>query len=134
MDAKEAIEEIVLRILKLIIVGHTGQNNFKSFENCLDEMNCILFNIYDLNLWKHTIDYLINLQVLSFFSFLLFTADYGVQFLYVLFWGGAVLMTLYVVLYFGNEYVDQPRLVQVQAKDKNVWLETPTDSDYDRWV
>jgi len=24
------------------------------------------------------------------------------------------------VLYFGNEYVDQPRLVQVQAKDKNV--------------
>ena len=30
-------------------------------------------------------------------------------------------------------YVDQPRLVQVQAKDKNVWLETPTDSQ-DSWV
>ena len=52
--------------------------------------------------------------------YLFFAADYGVQFLYVLFWGGAVLMTLYVVMYFGTEYVDQPRLVQVQAKDKNV--------------
>ena len=50
----------------------------------------------------------------------LVAAEYGVQFLYVLFWGGAVLTTLYVVQYFGNEYVDQPRLVQVQAKDKNV--------------
>ena len=63
----------------------------------------------------------------------LVAADYGVQFLYVLFWGGAVLTTLYVVQYFGNEYVDQPRLVQVQAKDKNVWLETPPDSKYN-WV
>nr|XP_058967684.1 phosphatidylinositol-3-phosphatase SAC1-like [Pocillopora verrucosa] len=53
-------------------------------------------------------------------SVLIPSTDYGVQFLYVLFWGGAVMMTLYVVLYFGNEYVDQPRLVQVQAKDKNV--------------
>ena len=63
----------------------------------------------------------------------LVAAEYGVQFLYVLFWGGAVLMTLYIVLYFGNEYVDQPRLVQVQAKDKNVWLETPPDSQ-SSWV
>ena len=29
--------------------------------------------------------------------FLLFAADYGVQFLYVLFWGAAVMVTLYVV-------------------------------------
>ena len=65
-----------------------------------------------LQLW-HSCDVIISL---SFFL----AADYGVQFLYVLFWGGAVMMTLYVVLYFGNEYVDQPRLVQVQAKDKNV--------------
>lgn len=42
------------------------------------------------------------------------------------------MMTLYVVLYFGNEYVDQPRLVQVQAKDKNVWLET--DAEFYKWV
>ena len=62
---------------------------------------------------RHSCDVIISL---SFFL----AADYGVQFLYVLFWGGAVMMTLYVVLYFGNEYVDQPRLVQVQAKDKNV--------------
>ena len=60
------------------------------------------------------------------------SADYGVQFLYVLFWGAAVMMTLYVVLYFGNEYVDQPRLVQIQAKDKNVWLET--DAEFYKWV
>ncbi|XP_073234289.1 phosphatidylinositol-3-phosphatase SAC1-like isoform X1 [Porites lutea] len=53
-------------------------------------------------------------------SVLIPSTDYGVQFLYVLFWGAAVMVTLYVVLYFGNEYVDQPRLVHVQAKDKNV--------------
>ncbi|XP_068694937.1 phosphatidylinositol-3-phosphatase SAC1-like isoform X1 [Montipora foliosa] len=53
-------------------------------------------------------------------SVLIPSTDYGVQFLYVLFWGAAVMVTLYVVLYFGNEYVDQPRLVQVQLKDKNV--------------
>lgn len=65
-------------------------------------------------------------------SFPLLAADYGVQFLYVLFWGAAVLVTLYVVLYFGNEYVNQPRLVQVQAKDKNVWLEV--DPHPYKWV
>ena len=64
--------------------------------------------------------------------FFLFAADYGVQFLYVLFWGAAVMVTMYVVLYFGNEYVDQPRLVHVQSKDKNVWLET--DSQFYKWV
>ena len=64
--------------------------------------------------------------------FLLFAADYGVQFLYVLFWGAAVMVTLYVVLYFGNEYVDHPRLVHVQAKDKNVWLEN--QSKLYNWV
>lgn len=54
------------------------------------------------------------------------------QFLYVLFWGAAVLVTLYIVLYFGNEYVNQPRLVQVQTKDKNVWLEM--HSHHYKWV
>ncbi|KAK2560828.1 Phosphatidylinositol-3-phosphatase SAC1-B [Acropora cervicornis] len=53
-------------------------------------------------------------------SALIPSTDYVVQFLYVLFWGAAVLVTLYVVSYFGNEYVNQPRLVQVQTKDKNV--------------
>lgn len=41
MAAKEAIEEIVLRILKPIIVGLSGQSNFKSFENCSDDIELL---------------------------------------------------------------------------------------------
>ncbi|XP_074618210.1 phosphatidylinositol-3-phosphatase SAC1-like isoform X1 [Acropora palmata] len=72
--------------------------------------------------WRFIFLPLILLLGFSMFiiSALIPSTDYVVQFLYVLFWGAAVLVTLYVVLYFGNEYVNQPRLVQVQTKDKNV--------------
>ena len=50
----------------------------------------------------------------------LILADPGFQFLYVLFWGSAVVFTLSVVFYYGHEFVDEPKLVHKRAKDKNV--------------
>ena len=51
--------------------------------------------------------------------FFLVLADPGYQFLYVLFWGAAVGVTLSVVFYYGNEFVDEPKLVH-RIKDKDV--------------
>ncbi|XP_031560293.1 phosphatidylinositide phosphatase SAC1-like [Actinia tenebrosa] len=53
-------------------------------------------------------------------SLIIPSTDYGVQFLYVVFWGAAVLLTLYVVVFFGYEFVDKPKLVQTVSKDKHV--------------
>ncbi|KAK3698605.1 hypothetical protein QZH41_014585 [Actinostola sp. cb2023] len=53
-------------------------------------------------------------------SLILPSTDYGIQFLYVLFWGAAVLLTLYIVVFFGTEFVDQPKLLQSSVKDKHV--------------
>ncbi|EDO36706.1 predicted protein [Nematostella vectensis] len=72
--------------------------------------------------WRYMMLPLILLFGFSMFiiSVLIPSTDYGIQFLYILFWGAAVLFTLYVVMFFGTEYVDQPKLVQTQLKDKNV--------------
>ncbi|KXJ14652.1 Phosphatidylinositide phosphatase SAC1-B [Exaiptasia diaphana] len=54
-------------------------------------------------------------------SLILPSTEYGIQFLYVLFWGAAVFMTLYIVVFFGTEFVDQPKLLQPKdTKDKHV--------------
>lgn len=52
--------------------------------------------------------------------FFVVSADPGFQFLYVLFWGSAVVFTLSVVFYYGQEFVDEPKLVHKKIKDKNV--------------
>ena len=40
------------------------------------------------------------------------------QIMYVLFWGFATLCTLGIMLYFGKELVNTPKLVQVKSKDE----------------
>eukprot|EP00112_Aurelia_sp_Birch-Aquarium-sp1_P022960 Seg666.6 transcript_id=Seg666.6/GoldUCD/mRNA.D3Y31 product="Phosphatidylinositide phosphatase SAC1-B" protein_id=Seg666.6/GoldUCD/D3Y31 len=45
-------------------------------------------------------------------SLLIPSTDFGLQLLYILFWGLSCLVTLYFVVYFGMEYVDRPRLAQ----------------------
>ena len=57
----------------------------------------------------------VTLNMKTFFS-----ADPGFQFIYVLFWGAAVVFTLSVVFYYGHEFVNEPLLVHKRLKDKNV--------------
>jgi len=45
-------------------------------------------------------------------SLLIPSADFGLQLMYVLFWGVSCFITLYFVVSFGTEFVDKPRLTQ----------------------
>eukprot|EP00794_Sanderia_malayensis_P018849 gene18849-20747_t len=45
-------------------------------------------------------------------SLLIPSTDFGLQLVYVLFWGISCIVTLYFVVSFGTEYVDKPRLAQ----------------------
>ncbi|XP_046842315.1 phosphatidylinositol-3-phosphatase SAC1-like isoform X2 [Xenia sp. Carnegie-2017] len=53
-------------------------------------------------------------------SAMISTTDPGFQFMYVLFWGLAVVFTLSIIFYYGKEFVDEPKLVHKPIKDKNV--------------
>ncbi|WAR13607.1 SAC1-like protein [Mya arenaria] len=46
----------------------------------------------------------------------LFLEHVSEQLMYILFWGGASLMSLAVIYRYGSEFVDQPRLVQTKVK------------------
>lgn len=52
-------------------------------------------------------------------SLLIPSTDFGLQLLYILFWGVSCIITLYFVVSFGTEFVDKPRLVQ-SHKEKAV--------------
>jgi len=55
------------------------------------------------------------------------------QVMYVLFWGGASAITLGAIYYYGQEFVDRPKLVQ--AKLKSEWNEVNASfgSARDQW-
>lgn len=63
----------------------------------------------------------VGLGTLSMFfiSMLVPAQTYQEQFAYVFFWGFATLCTLGVMLYFGKELVNSPRLVRTEDKSKN---------------
>ena len=81
------------------------------------------------NLMKHSVwnlNWKINLKshkiVLKPFSCTKFNLLFNLK------WSSFFYLLCYITfartpVYFGNEYVDKPKLVQVEEKDKHVWLE-----------
>ena len=65
---------------------------------------------------KPNITYLLFLTYSHWLSVLSLAEHPSEQFMYVLFWGGASIMSLAAIYFYGNDFVNKPKLAQAKFK------------------